>query len=102
MPLADKSSKPAPRSPQYAMVAAVLTATSLLIIFIPDGWRIRVLLLLGMALGATLYLTSFSFTAAYRNLLLRRESIGFGPVRDVFTPEAIARAYAKNGEEAAA
>ena len=74
---ADRPLEPAVGHRQFVTAATVLGLGGLMLIFIPDtGWRMRILLLLGMALGATLYLTSFSFTAAYRNLLLRRESSG--------------------------
>ncbi|MGQ0525837.1 MAG: YeeE/YedE family protein [Betaproteobacteria bacterium] len=66
-----------PASPQHTVTAAALAFGVVLLVSLPDeGWRMRLLLLLGMALGATLYLTSFSFTSAYRSLLSRGETAG--------------------------
>jgi uncharacterized protein len=39
-----------------------------------QGWRMAILLVLGLAFGATLYGTAFGFTAAYRDLLVRRDA----------------------------
>lgn len=63
--------------PQHAWVAAALALAGLLLFGLPgDGWRMPVLLLLGMAFGAVLYLTSFGFTSAYRQFLLYRDTAG--------------------------
>ncbi|MGQ0752130.1 MAG: YeeE/YedE family protein [Betaproteobacteria bacterium] len=62
---------------QRRVIITALALGTVLLVAIPDeGWRMRLLLLLGMALGATLYLTSFSFTSAYRNLLMQGETAG--------------------------
>jgi uncharacterized protein len=39
-------------------------------------WRLAVLFVLGIALGATLYGTAFGFTSAYRRLILQRDAAG--------------------------
>lgn len=63
--------------PQHAWVAAALALAGLLLFALArQGWRMPALLLLGMALGAVLYLTSFGFTSAYRELLLYRDTAG--------------------------
>ncbi|OGA54988.1 MAG: YeeE/YedE [Betaproteobacteria bacterium RIFCSPLOWO2_12_FULL_62_58] len=75
--MAGKAPDVAPAHPQYAVAAAGLALGGLLLVSLPgEGWRMRVLLLLGMALGGTLYLTSFSFTSAYRAFMLNRETAG--------------------------
>lgn len=67
----------APPRPQYAALIAVLAlAAPVLAWLLGDGWRMRVLLLLGMALGAVLYQTAFGFTAHYREFMLRRDTRG--------------------------
>lgn len=63
--------------PQRAAVAAALVSAGLLLFSLANqGWRMPTLLLLGMALGAVLYLTSFGFTSAYRELMLHGETAG--------------------------
>ncbi len=67
----------APPRPQYATLIAVLALAAPALAWLPgDGWRMRVLLLLGMALGAVLYQTAFGFTAHYREFMLRRDARG--------------------------
>lgn len=67
----------APAGLQHAVGAAALLLASAVLFWLPgDGWRMRALLLLGMALGATLYLASFSFTSAYREFILRQGTAG--------------------------
>lgn len=67
----------APPRPQYAALIAVLAlAAPALAWLMGDGWRMRVLLLLGMALGAVLYQTAFGFTTHYREFMLRRDTRG--------------------------
>jgi len=62
---------------QHAWVAAALAAAGLLLFTLAgQGWRMPMLLLLGMALGAVLLLTSFGFTSAYREFLLYRDAAG--------------------------
>jgi hypothetical protein len=49
----------------------------LLLVGLADrGWRMPVLFLLGMALGAVLLLASFGFTSGYREFLLKRDAAG--------------------------
>jgi len=63
--------------PQQGWVAAALAVAGLLILGLAgQGWRMPALLLLGMALGAVLLLTSFGFTSAYREFLLYRDAAG--------------------------
>lgn len=76
-PLAGKAPDVAPAHRQYTVATAGLALGGLLLVSLPgEGWRMRALLLLGMALGATLYLASFGFTSAYREFMLRRETAG--------------------------
>ncbi len=60
------------------LVAAAALASVLLVITAGGGWRMATLLVLGILLGLTLYLTAFGFSSAYRNLLARGET---APVR---------------------
>jgi uncharacterized protein len=54
-------------------VAGVL-AGAILLWLAGDGWRMPVLFALGILFGLVLYLTAFGFTAAYRELLVQRET----------------------------
>ncbi len=77
MPAVAEITAVAPPRPQYAVLVAVLAlAAPALAWLLGDGWRMRVLLLLGMALGAVLYQTAFGFTAHYREFMLRRDTRG--------------------------
>ncbi len=63
--------------PQRAWMAGALASAGLLLFALAgQGWRMPVLLILGMALGAVLLLTSFGFTSAYREFLLYRDTAG--------------------------
>jgi uncharacterized membrane protein YedE/YeeE len=63
--------------PQHAWVTTALALAGLLLFPLADqGWRMPALLLLGMALGAVLFLTSFGFTSSYREFLLYRDTTG--------------------------
>lgn len=66
-----------PRRPRYAVATAALALSGVLLVWFPgESWRMHVLLLLGMALGAVLYLTSFGFVSSYREFVLRRGTAG--------------------------
>lgn len=62
---------------QRAWLGAAALACCLLLLAVHEGgWRQSVLLLLGVALGTALVLTSFGFSSAYRAFLVRRETAG--------------------------
>lgn len=63
--------------PQIAVVALALGAAgSLAWAAGAFGWRMAALALIGVGLGFTLFAASFSFVAAYRRLILYRETRG--------------------------
>lgn len=67
----------APVRPQGGLFAVAAAAAGLVLVALPsDNWRLAVLFGLGIALGATLYLTAFGFTSSYRALLLHRNGSG--------------------------
>lgn len=77
MPAAAEVGEAAPRLLQHAWVTAAVAAAGLTLLGLPAGsWRMPTLLILGMALGAVLLLTSFGFTSAYRAFLADRDSAG--------------------------
>lgn len=69
------------------LVAAAALASVLLVITAGESWRMATLFVLGVLLGLTLYLTTFSFSSSYRNLLVRGET---APVRAQLLMLAIA------------
>ena len=72
---ADRGASPARR--QGGVLAAAAVAVGLVLVALPmPQWRLAVLFVLGIALGATLYVTAFGFTSAYRSLILRRDAGG--------------------------
>src|SRR3990172_3087560 len=76
MPPVVEATHPAPRLQGKVIAAALVLSAALLAAVAPQGWRLPVLLVLGIALGATLYLTVFGFTAAYRRLIVDRDAAG--------------------------
>ena len=63
--------------PQAGVLTVALALAGLVLVATPgESWRMPVLLVLGLLLGATLYLTAFGFTAAYRNLVVHRDVAG--------------------------
>jgi uncharacterized protein len=67
----------APAHLQSGVLAAAGAAAGLVLVALPmPQWRLVVLFVLGMALGATLYVTAFGFTSAYRRLILQRDAAG--------------------------
>lgn len=77
MPAAAEVGETAPRQLQHAWVTAAVAAAGLTLLGLPTGnWRLSTLLILGMALGAVLLLTSFGFTSAYRAFLAHRDAAG--------------------------
>lgn len=74
-PEADRGAAPARR--QVGALAAAAAAAGLVLLALPlSQWRLPVLFVLGIALGATLYVTAFGFTSAYRRLILQRDAGG--------------------------
>lgn len=65
------------RSFQYPVLltAALLLAAGIWAVQ-GEGWRQAALLVLGASLGLVLYHAAFGFTAAYRRLIVRRETAG--------------------------
>jgi len=62
---------------QGGVLAAAAAAAGLVLVTAPmPQWRLAVLFALGIALGATLYVTAFGFTSAYRRLILQRDAGG--------------------------
>jgi uncharacterized membrane protein YedE/YeeE len=61
-------------STQWALIAAGFLATWLVVQAAPYGWRHAVLVVIGLALGATLFHASFGFAAAYRRLFVHRDA----------------------------
>jgi len=73
---------------QAEVLVAALALTSLLLVTMAGGsWRMAMLFVLGVLLGLTLYLTSFGFSSAYRNFLVRGDT---APVRAQLLMLAIA------------
>jgi len=71
---AEGSPRQASRGAQIAVVAAAGALAGAVLLGLPAGWRMPGLFALGVLFGLTLYLTGFGFTAAYRELLVRRET----------------------------
>lgn len=60
-----------------SVLAAAAAAAGLVLVALPmPQWRLAVLFVLGIALGATLYVTAFGFTSAYARLILQRDAAG--------------------------
>ena len=76
LPAAEGLSLQAFRRAQFAVVAAAGALAGIVLLGLPAGWRMPGLFALGMLFGLTLYLTGFGFTAAYRELLVHRETGG--------------------------
>ena len=68
-------SPPWPGQRGLLAVCAVLALVGLFVLQ-GQGARLPALWLVGIALGVTLYHAAFGFTGAYRNLFLRRGSVG--------------------------
>ena len=76
-PAAELTAAPLATRPQgNVLVVALVLAGLILAAIAGAGWRMPVLLVLGLLLGATLYLTAFGFTSAYRNLVVHRDVAG--------------------------
>ncbi|MGH8726104.1 MAG: YeeE/YedE thiosulfate transporter family protein, partial [Burkholderiales bacterium] len=75
MRLAADIRAPSPAQP-VIVIAAGAIAVALGAAVLSQGLRMLALLALGMMLGATLYLSSFGFTSAYRRLLEKRDVAG--------------------------
>jgi hypothetical protein len=73
---AEGSLRQASRGAQIAVVAAAAALAGAVLLGLPAGWRMPGLFALGVLFGLTLYLTGFGFTAAYRELLVDRETGG--------------------------
>ncbi len=67
---------PAARRQGGVLVSAVAAAGLVLAALPVLQWRLAVLFVLGIALGATLYLTAFGFTSSYRALIVHRNGSG--------------------------
>ncbi|MBI3042302.1 MAG: YeeE/YedE family protein [Betaproteobacteria bacterium] len=76
-PEAEAGGRLVARTVQWRAVTAACLLAGLVTVVMPwQGWRLPVLFALGLALGATLYRTSFGFTSAYRDFLLRHDTGG--------------------------
>ena len=76
-PAVELTAGPLATRPQGGVLIVSLAVAGLMLVATAaEGWRMPVLLVLGGLLGATLYLTAFGFTSAYRNFVVHRDVAG--------------------------